>query len=100
MGAPCTRAAKADTRLRHLGVAGARRGRGGGPALTALGRRSFVGRLDRELEGDGEVVECEGDMPCPLRAAFRAGLDPLTAADLVTSPTGPVLLGLTERPPP
>jgi hypothetical protein len=22
MGAPCTRAAKADTRLRHLGVAG------------------------------------------------------------------------------
>jgi Rrf2 family nitric oxide-sensitive transcriptional repressor len=72
-----------------------------------------VGRLDRELEGDGEVVECEGDMPCPLRAAcrlpgapraaraaFRAGLAPLTAADLVTSPTGPVLLGLTERPPP
>ncbi|CAL9657291.1 nitric oxide-sensing transcriptional repressor NsrR [Streptomyces sp. NPDC090994] len=111
MGVPYTHAAKAVTRLQHLGVVEARRGRGGGLALTALGRRSSVGWLIRELEGEGEVVECEGDVPCPLRAAcrlrgalraaqeaFYATLDPLTVADLVASPTGPVLIGLTDRP--
>lgn len=112
MGVPYTHAAKAVTRLQHLGVVEARRGRGGGLALTALGRRSSVGWLVRELEGEGEVVECEGAVPCPLRAAcrlrgalraaqeaFYATLDPLTVADLVASPTGPVLIGLTDRPP-
>ncbi|MBT2414079.1 nitric oxide-sensing transcriptional repressor NsrR [Streptomyces sp. ISL-12] len=111
MGVPYTHAAKAVTRLQHLGVVEARRGRGGGLALTALGRRSSVGWLVRELEGKGEVVECEGDVPCPLRAAcrlrgalraaqeaFYATLDPLTVADLVASPTGPVLIALTDRP--
>ncbi|MGP2439584.1 nitric oxide-sensing transcriptional repressor NsrR [Streptomyces sp. JW3] len=111
MGVPYTHAAKAVTRLQHLGVVQARRGRGGGLALTGLGRRSSVGWLVRELEGEGEVVECEGEVPCPLRAAcrlrgalraaqeaFYAALDPLTVADLVASPAGPVLIGLTERP--
>ena len=50
--------------------------------------------------------------PCPLRAACRlrgalrqaqeaffAVLDPLSIEDLVASPTGPVLLGLSVRPP-
>ncbi|WP_320781784.1 nitric oxide-sensing transcriptional repressor NsrR [Streptomyces sp. CRN 30] len=111
MDVPYTHVAKAVTRLQHLGVVEARRGRGGGLALTELGRRSSVGWLVRELEGDGEVVECEGDVPCPLRAAcrlrgalraaqeaFYAALDPLTVADLVSSPTGPVLVGLSVRP--
>ncbi|MCZ9343746.1 nitric oxide-sensing transcriptional repressor NsrR [Streptomyces sp. TRM76130] len=111
MGVPYSHAAKAVTRLRRLGVVEARRGRGGGLALTAFGRRSSVGWLVRELEGEGEVVECGGDVPCPLRAAcrlrgalrsaqeaFYATLDPLTVADLVASPTGPVLIGLTGRP--
>ncbi|GAU70345.1 putative Rrf2 family transcriptional regulator NsrR [Streptomyces sp. NBRC 110611] len=110
MGVPYTHAAKAITRLQHLGVVEARRGRGGGLVLTDLGRRASVGWLVRELEGDGEVVACEGDPPCPLRAAcrlrgalreaqnaFYATLDPLTVADLVTSPTGPVLVSLTGR---
>ncbi|MFF4603445.1 nitric oxide-sensing transcriptional repressor NsrR [Streptomyces sp. NPDC001339] len=110
MGVPYTHAAKAITRLQHLGVVEARRGRGGGLVLTDLGRRASVGWLVRELEGDGEVVACEGDPPCPLRAAcrlrqalreaqnaFYATLDPLTVADLVASPTGPVLVSLTGR---
>ncbi|MEV5551142.1 nitric oxide-sensing transcriptional repressor NsrR [Streptomyces sp. NPDC052309] len=110
MGVPYTHAAKAVTRLQHLGVVEARRGRGGGLALTGLGRRASVGWLVRELEGDAEVVACE-DGPCPLRAAcrlraalrdaqeaFYAALDPLTVADLVASPTGPVLIGLSDRP--
>ncbi|MFH8974839.1 nitric oxide-sensing transcriptional repressor NsrR [Streptomyces sp. NPDC017890] len=111
VGVPYTHAAKAITRLQHLGIVEARRGRGGGLTLTDLGRHASVGRLVRELEGDGEVVACEGDPPCPLRGAcrlrgalrdaqeaFYAALDPLTVTDLVASPTGPVLIGLTDRP--
>ncbi|MET8568834.1 nitric oxide-sensing transcriptional repressor NsrR [Streptomyces sp. NPDC004783] len=112
IGVPYTHAAKAVTRLQHLGVVEARRGRGGGLTLTGLGRGASVGWLVRELEGDGEVVACEGETPCPLRGAcrlrgalraaqeaFYSALDPLTVADLVASPTGPVLIGLTPRPP-
>ncbi|MCG8968107.1 MULTISPECIES: nitric oxide-sensing transcriptional repressor NsrR [Streptomyces] len=111
IGVPYTHAAKAITRLQHLGVVEARRGRGGGLTLTELGRHASVGWLVRELEGDGEVVACEGETPCPLRGAcrlrgalraaqeaFYSALDPLTVADLVAWPTGPVLVGLTVRP--
>ena len=109
---PYTHMAKAIARLQHLGVVEARRGRGGGLALTESGKRASVGGLVRELEGDNEVVTCEGDPPCPLRGtcrlrqalrdaqeAFYAALDPLTVEDLVASPTGPVLVGLTVRTP-
>ncbi|MFE6755563.1 nitric oxide-sensing transcriptional repressor NsrR [Streptomyces sp. NPDC057684] len=112
MDVPYAHMAKAITRLQHLGVLEARRGRGGGLELTSLGRQASVGWLVRELEGQDEVVACEGDPPCPLRGAcrlrgalrdaqeaFYAALDPLTVADLVTSPTGPVLVGLSGRRP-
>ncbi|GAA0389932.1 Rrf2 family transcriptional regulator [Streptomyces luteireticuli] len=111
MGVPYTHAAKVVSRLTHLGVVEARRGRGGGLALTTAGLTGSLGRLVRELEGTGDVVGCEDDPPCPLRAACRlrgalreaqeaffAHLDPLTMQDLVGSPTGPVLLGLPTRP--
>jgi Rrf2 family nitric oxide-sensitive transcriptional repressor len=111
MDVPYTHMAKAISRLQHLGVVEARRGRGGGLGLTAFGRRASVGWLVRALEGEDEVVACEGDPPCPLRAAcrlrgalrkaqeaFYAELDPVTVADLVASPTGPLLLGLAGRP--
>ncbi|GAA2722381.1 nitric oxide-sensing transcriptional repressor NsrR [Actinocorallia aurantiaca] len=109
---PYAHMAKAVSRLQHLGVVEARRGRGGGLGLTVLGRRASIGWLVRELEGEGEVVACEGDTPCPLRGdcrlrralrdaqeAFYASLDRLTVADLVSSPNGPVLIGLSVRPP-
>ncbi|KUL38819.1 hypothetical protein ADL22_16230 [Streptomyces sp. NRRL F-4489] len=111
MDVPYTHMAKAISRLQHLGVVEARRGRGGGLALTTLGHQASVGWLVRELEGEDEVVACEGDTPCPLRAAcrlrgalrdaqeaFYATLDPLTVSDVVAAPTGPVLVGLTSRP--
>ncbi|KNB53533.1 RrF2 family transcriptional regulator [Streptomyces caatingaensis] len=111
MGVPYTHAAKVVSRLTHLGVVEARRGRGGGLALTTAGLTGSLGRLVRELEGTGDVVGCEDDPPCPLRAACRlrgalrqaqeaffAALDPLSVQDLVGSPTGPVLVGLTSRP--
>lgn len=109
---PYAHMAKVITRLQHLGVVEARRGRGGGLELTGLGRTASVGWLVRELEGEDEVVACEGDTPCPLRGAcrlrgalreaqeaFYRTLDPLTVTDLVTAPTGPVLVGLTGRRP-
>ncbi|KUJ41331.1 hypothetical protein ACZ90_68385 [Streptomyces albus subsp. albus] len=113
MGVPYAHMAKAVTRLQHLGVVEARRGRGGGLGLTVLGRRASVGWLVRELEGEEEVVACEGEVPCPLRAAcrlrgalrdaqdaFYRTLDPITVAQLVDPPTGPVLLGLSPGPRP
>ncbi|MGW2205946.1 RrF2 family transcriptional regulator [Streptomyces sp. NPDC001774] len=110
MAVPYAHMAKVVTRLQHLGIVEARRGRGGGLTLTETGRRASVGWLVRTLEGEDEVVECEGETPCPLRAAcrlrgalrhaqeaFYASLDPLTVADLVESPTGPVLVSLGIR---
>jgi Rrf2 family nitric oxide-sensitive transcriptional repressor len=112
---PYAHMAKAVSRLQHLGVVEARRGRGGGLGLTVLGRRASLGWLARELEGDGEVVACEGDQPCPLRGdcrlrraladaqdSFYASLDRLTVADLIPSSGasgGPVMVGLSPRPP-
>ncbi|MEV0260220.1 Rrf2 family transcriptional regulator [Streptomyces sp. NPDC050617] len=111
VGVPYTHAAKVVSRLQHLGVVEARRGRGGGLTLTLAGRTGSVGGLVRELEGVGDVVGCEDDPPCPLRAACRlrsalrraqeaffAALDPLSIEDLVGEPTGPVLLSLSPRP--
>ncbi|BAJ32263.1 MULTISPECIES: Rrf2 family transcriptional regulator [Kitasatospora] len=123
VGVPYNHAAKVVSRLQHLGVVEARRGRGGGLALTAAGRTGSLGRIVRELEGVGDVVGCEDDPPCPLRhscrlrgalrraqEAFFATLDPLTVDDLVAdlvadggqagggeaggAGIGPVLLGL------
>ncbi|MEE1735268.1 Rrf2 family transcriptional regulator [Streptomyces sp. BE147] len=113
MRVPYTHTAKVVARLQHLGLVDARRGRGGGLTLTSAGHRASVGKLVRELEGTGEVVECEGDTPCPLRSAcrlrgalrlaeeaFYATLDPVTVAELVASPTGPLLVGISARPAP
>ena len=110
MGVQYTHAAKVVARLQHLAVVEARRGRGGGLALTAAGRSSSIGHLVRELEGNGDVVDCEGELPCPLSSAcrlrhalrqaqeaFYASLDPLRVEDLVADPTGPVLLSLQLR---
>ncbi|WP_394614398.1 RrF2 family transcriptional regulator [Lentzea sp. JNUCC 0626] len=107
MGVQYTHAAKVVAQLQHLGVVEARRGRGGGLTLTGTGRAASIGQLVRKLEGVGDVVDCEGDVPCPLAAAcrlrralrqaqeaFYASLDPLSVEDLVADPTGPVLLTL------
>ncbi|MHA7134247.1 RrF2 family transcriptional regulator [Oerskovia turbata] len=103
---------KVVTRLSELGVVHARRGRGGGLTLTDAGRDVTVGWLVRRLEGNGEVVTCEGENPCPLRGACRLrhllrdaqeaffrSLDDHTVASLAHSPTGPVLLSLARPMP-
>ncbi|WP_432155778.1 RrF2 family transcriptional regulator [Streptomyces sp. bgisy153] len=111
MGVPYTHAAKVVAELRHMGLVDARRGRGGGLAISAAGRTVSVGAVVRAFEGDTEVVECEGDTPCPLNAdcrlrralrraqeAFYASLDPLTITDVTAGSTGPLLLRIGRRP--
>lgn len=110
MEVPYTHAAKVVAELQHLGLLAARRGRGGGLALTEEGRTASIGAIVRRFEGDGDVVECEGADPCPLapgcrlrgalrraQEAFYASLDPLTITDVVAAPTGPLLLRITGR---
>ncbi|MFD7438227.1 RrF2 family transcriptional regulator [Streptomyces sp. NPDC059861] len=111
MNVPYTHMAKAIAQLQRLGVIEARRGRNGGLSLTDTGRRTRVGDLVRTLEGNREAVVCEGDTPCPLagacrlrralleaQEAFYSSLNGVTVADLVTAPTGPVLLSLGAPP--
>lgn len=99
-GASENHIAKAVSRLVDLGMVEARRGRIGGLSLTDAGRTASIGWLVRALEGDREVIACEGDSPCPLVAgcrlrhalakakeAFYAELDHYTVADLARSPT-------------
>ncbi|MGW1888761.1 RrF2 family transcriptional regulator [Streptomyces sp. NPDC002004] len=105
-----THAAKVVATLQRLGLLEARRGRGGGLALTEAGRSASVGAVVRHFEGVGDVVECEGATPCPLHTgcrlrgalrraqeAFYASLDPLTLADVTASPTEPLLLSIAGR---
>ncbi|MER6566454.1 Rrf2 family transcriptional regulator [Streptomyces sp. NPDC001093] len=111
MDVPYTHAAKVVAELQHLGLVDARRGRGGGLALTTEGRTASVGSVVRTFEGDGDVVDCEGPTPCPLNSgcrlrgalrraqeAFYAALDPVTVAEIVAEPTGPLLLGISRGP--
>ncbi|MFE2279340.1 RrF2 family transcriptional regulator [Streptomyces sp. NPDC059454] len=114
MDVPYTHAAKVVAELRHMGLLTARRGRGGGLGLTEEGRTASVGAVVRAFEGEGDVVDCEGTptvSPCPLspacrlrgalrgaQEAFFASLDPVTVADIVAAPTGPLLLGISPRP--
>ncbi|ADT99030.1 MULTISPECIES: RrF2 family transcriptional regulator [Mycolicibacterium] len=108
-GASENHIAKAVSRLVELGLVEARRGRIGGLSLTEAGRTASVGWLVRELEGDREVVNCQGETACPLIAgcrlrhalarakeAFYAELDNYTVSDLARSPT----LSLIQLAPP
>jgi Rrf2 family nitric oxide-sensitive transcriptional repressor len=105
-----THMAKVIARLSELGVVATRRGRGGGLSITELGRTASVGWIARRLEGDHEVVACEGPRPCPLRNgcglrhalrqaqdSFYASLDRVTIEDLMQSAPQTVLLALTRR---
>jgi Rrf2 family nitric oxide-sensitive transcriptional repressor len=103
-GASENHIAKAVSRLVELGLVDARRGRVGGLSLTDAGRTASIGRLVRELEGDREVIDCDGQSTCPLIAgcrlrralaeakeAFYAELDRYTITDLVRSTALPLL---------
>jgi Rrf2 family nitric oxide-sensitive transcriptional repressor len=109
-GASENHVAKAVSRLTELGLVHARRGRAGGLELTDAGREVTVGWLVRQLEGDREVVDCQGQTACPLIAAcrlrrvladakeaFYAELNRYTITDLVGSNSLPIVLQLTTE---
>jgi Rrf2 family nitric oxide-sensitive transcriptional repressor len=102
--------AKVVQRLQHLGLIETVRGRGGGVRLAAGARAASIGGLVRELEGQTEVVDCDGEPACPLspgcrlrgalrraQEAFYAALDPITVGELSEPPARQVLLSLGRR---
>ncbi|HMS73778.1 Rrf2 family transcriptional regulator [Gordonia sp. (in: high G+C Gram-positive bacteria)] len=107
LAVPYTHVAKVVSRLSELGVIHSRRGRSGGIAVTELGRTAQVGWLASKLEGDGEVVDCDGPQPCPLRGncklrgalaqaqrAFYDSLDAHTIDELASSSARITLLSI------
>ena len=114
MGAAATHMAKVVGKLQHLGLIQARRGRGGGLVLTPAGRAASVGAVVRTFEGSGDLAGCvdDNEQACPLNAAcrlrgalraaqeaFYVSLDQLTIEDVITGPTGPLLLSISRRRP-
>lgn len=99
MQVPYTHAAKVVAKLQHLGLIEARRGRGGGLSLTGAGRSASIGELVRELEGPGDVVECEGATPCPLRSACGCAA-PCAARRRPSTPRSIRSPSPTSSPPP
>ena len=100
-------AVKVVAALQRAGIVATTRGRAGGLRLAEGARQSSIGALVRLLEGDDEVIECEGTNPCPLRTACRlrsalrraqqaffAELDPLTIGDVIAPPTQALLLSI------
>ncbi len=107
LAVPYTHVAKVVSRLSELGVIHSRRGRSGGIAVTELGRTAQAGWLASKLEGDGEVVDCDGPQPCPLRGncklrgalaqaqrAFYDSLDAHTIDELASSSARITLLSI------
>lgn len=111
--APASHVKKVVARLTGLGVLASVRGRSGGVYLADGARDADIGRLLRDLEGDHEVVDCEGDTPCPLaprdcalrhllaeaQENFFATFDGITLGALIDrtgsgTASGPVTLGL------
>jgi Rrf2 family nitric oxide-sensitive transcriptional repressor len=87
----------------HLARAGwvqALRGRNGGLRLAADPATLTVGQVLRALEGDDELVDCEGancalSLDCQLRGALKAGMrafydamDSYTLAQITSGSTG------------
>ncbi|BAL90863.1 putative transcriptional regulator [Actinoplanes missouriensis 431] len=107
LAVPRSHLAKVVQRLQHRGLLDTVRGRGGGVRLAAAAADAPVGRLVRDLEGETEVVDCQGEPACPLsggcrlrgalrvaQEAFYASLDPLTIGDLAAPPVRQTLLTL------
>lgn len=108
---PRSHVAKVVTALQRLGVVETRRGRAGGLRLADVAPQISIGHIVRSLEGPGEVVQCEGPTPCPLRSgcrlrgalrraqeAFFAALDPVTVAAATAQPTRTLLVQLGAPP--
>lgn len=99
-GIPINHLVKVVAQLARTGWIRAIRGRNGGLALAVDAKSLRLGVVLRELEGDAELVDCEGQscrlsLDCHLRGALAAGLkafydtmDQYTLADIVQGSSG------------
>ncbi|MEU4692664.1 Rrf2 family transcriptional regulator [Actinoplanes sp. NPDC023714] len=107
LAVPRSHLAKVVQRLQHRGLLDTVRGRNGGVRLAATARDASAGELIRDLEGETEVADCDGEPACPLsggcrlrgalraaQEAFYASLDPFTISDLAAPPVRRTLLTL------
>ncbi|HLL11034.1 MAG TPA: Rrf2 family transcriptional regulator, partial [Rubrivivax sp.] len=97
---PVNHMVKVVGQMARAGWVQATRGRNGGLALRADAASLRIGAVLRELEGDAELVDCDGlacrlSGNCLLRGALAAGLrafydamDRYTLADLKRGPAG------------
>lgn len=97
---PVNHLVKVVGRLSRAGWILAIRGRNGGLRLSADAGQLRIGTVLRELEGEAELVDCEGtkcrlSADCRLRDALAAGMrafygamDSYTLADVTRSSTG------------
>ena len=97
---PANHVVKVAGRLAKMGVVDAIRGRHGGLRLSDGAGDVGVGRLLRALEGDDELIDCDGLAcrlrgNCVLRGALKEGLDAFyeamdryTLADVAGGATG------------
>jgi Rrf2 family nitric oxide-sensitive transcriptional repressor len=86
--------------LARVGWVHATRGRNGGLRLAADPARLTVGQVLRELEGDDELIDCEGSncalaLDCQLRGLLKTGMrafyeamDRFTLSELTSGSTG------------
>ncbi|MDQ1818030.1 Rrf2 family transcriptional regulator [Massilia sp. CCM 9210] len=87
---PVNHVVKVVGHLARAGWVSATRGRNGGLRLAADAATLSIGTVLRELEGDSELVDCEGtgcrlSGDCQLRAALKTGMDAFYGAmDKVT----------------
>ncbi|MGO1911123.1 MAG: RrF2 family transcriptional regulator [Corynebacterium sp.] len=117
--APASHVKKVVARLTGSGILGSVRGRAGGVYLAEGARAVDVGALLRELEGRHEVVDCDGDTPCPLagrgcslrhllaeaQESFYSTFDGITLGTLIDrnaagGPRGAVGVGMPQIPAP
>ncbi len=97
---PVNHLVKVVGQLARAGWVSATRGRNGGLRLAADPATLTIGVVLRELEGDSELVDCEGSgcrlsMDCHLRGALKAGMrafyqamDGYTLAQITQGSTG------------
>jgi Rrf2 family nitric oxide-sensitive transcriptional repressor len=87
---PVNHLVKVVGQLARVGWVRATRGRNGGLRLAADAATLSIGTVLRELEGDSELVDCDGSGcrlsgDCQLRAALKNGMQAFYAAmDKVT----------------
>jgi Rrf2 family nitric oxide-sensitive transcriptional repressor len=86
--------------LARVGWVHATRGRNGGLRLAADPARLTVGQVLRELEGEDELIDCEGSncalaLDCQLRGLLKTGMrafyeamDRFTLSELTSGSTG------------